>query len=190
MFPLVKDIIRKKRFEKVLDIGCGDATFLIDLCETNPNITAFGLDMSAEAIEDGRRNVALHNLEDRIHLYVEDMFNLKSLAGQLEGIEVATSFFILHEFLRCGPGRALDFLKTFRQTFPNVSLILSDSIRHTRDQLRKRGGPLAEFQLTHDLTGQKTITREQWKSIFADAGFTSIEEDYFDRVRMAIHTIK
>ena len=190
MFPLVKDIIRRKGFKKVLDIGCGDATFLIDLCKTNPDITAYGLDLSAEAIEDGRRNVAQHNLEDRTHLYVEDMFNLKSLALQLEGIEVATSFFILHEFLRCGSSRVMDFLEIYRQTFPNVSLILCDSIRHTRDQLRKRGGPLAEFQLTHDLTGQMTITREQWKSIFAEAGFTSVEEDYFDLVRMVIHTIK
>ena len=190
MFPLVKDIIRRRGFKSVLDIGCGDATFLIDLCEANPDVTAYGLDLSAGAIEDGRRNIARHNLEDRIHLYVEDMFNVKSLAGQFEGIEAATSFFILHEFLRCGPSKVLDFLETFRQTFPNMSLILCDSIRHTRDQLRKRGGPLAEFQLSHDLTGQMTITREEWKSIFTDAGFASIEEDYFDLIRMVIYTIR
>ena len=190
MFPMVEELIFKNEFAKVLDLGCGDATFLINLCKTNPDVTAYGIDLSAKAIENGCRNVAQENLQDRVHLFAEDMFNLKAIAGQLDGIQAATSFFVLHEFLRGGTSRVVDFFRAFREAFPNTYLIICESVRHTPEQIRKRLGPLAEFQLVHDLTKQNPITRAQWKTAFGEAGFTSIEENYIRTGRMVIYTVR
>ena len=44
-FPLVRDLIARKGLTKVLDLGCGDATFLVELCKTNGNISGYGIDI-------------------------------------------------------------------------------------------------------------------------------------------------
>ena len=189
MFPMVSDLLHKRGITGVLDLGCGDAAFLIGLCKANPAITAYGIDISPEAIEDGKRNAATAGLQDRIHLYAEDMFKLQSIAGELDGVGAATSFFVMHEFLACGDERILDFFKSYREALPGVPLIVCESARHTPEQLRKRPGPLMDFQLVHDLSGQRPVSREEWRAIFGKAGFTSIGEDYFRLGRMVIFTV-
>lgn len=49
-FPLAVDFINKNGFKKVLDLGCGDATFLTNLCESNDEVTGYGIDIAPEAI--------------------------------------------------------------------------------------------------------------------------------------------
>ncbi len=190
MFPIVQELLNRNGFTKVLDLGCGDAAFLVDLCKADPGVTGYGIDLSAEAIADGCRNATQENVQDRIHLVAEDMFKLDSVAEQFKSVQAATSFFVLHEFLRNGRGRVVEFFKTFREAFPGTSLIICESVRHTPEQIRKRLGPLAEFQLVHDLTGQNPITRDEWRSAFTEAGFTSVEEDYISFGRMVIFTVR
>lgn len=189
MFPMTIDIIRRRGFKRVLDIGCGDATFLTELCKANADVTGYGVDLSAEAIEDGAENVARARLKGRVHLFAEDMFKLGCLSPHLDSIDAATGFFILHEFLRCGNERVLGFLKMFRETFPGASLLICEGVRHSPEQLRKRYGPLAEFQLSHDLTGQRPLSRSGWKGLFAEAGFRSVREHYYSVVRMAVYEV-
>lgn len=189
VFPLVADLIQRRGFTHVLDLGCGDAAFLIDLCKDNPRLHGYGLDLSTEAIAEGNRNVEQANLQDRIQLFAEDMFNIRALTGQLEGVEVATSFFVMHELLSSGAGRVMEFLQAFAEACPRAHLVVCESIRHTPEQLRERPGPLMEFQLVHDLSGQRPVSRQEWRSIFEEAGFHSIEEEYFEFARLAIYVV-
>ena len=185
-FPLVIDLIGKRGFRRVADLGCGDASFLIALCQTTGG-TGVGVDLSPEALADADRNIREAGLQASIELICEDMFKVPDMAEQLAGIEAATIFFVLHEFLR-DRERVVGFLRAFKESFPRTSLIVTDSIRHDRDELRRRPGPLMDFQLTHELTGQKTLSREQWRALFRDGGFASVDEDYLRSVRMAVYT--
>ena len=116
---------------KVLDLGCGDATFLTDLCERNSRVRAHGLDISPEAIAAWQRKLAQKNLQDRVQLLVGDVFKIDALAEQLRGIEAATSIYVLHEFLTDSRDQILKLLRTFKSALPGVPLILCEVIRHT-----------------------------------------------------------
>src|SRR5581483_6851973 len=52
-FPMVRRMIGERGFKKVLDIGCGDGTFLRYLCAMNSGLQAVGLDLSPTAVGAG-----------------------------------------------------------------------------------------------------------------------------------------
>ena len=190
MFPVTRALIRDHGFKKVLDIGCGDGTFLIDLCKSDKSIMGYGLDMSQKSIDLGRKNVRENGLDDRIELFTEDMFNIHLLEDQLKAIDAATIFFVLHEMFRDETDRVIGFLRMFKKMFPSASLIVCEAARLSPEQIRKRGGPLAEFQLSHDLTGQHTLSRDEWKSLFKQAGFNKVEETYLHVGSLVVYAIQ
>ncbi len=190
-FPMVHDALQRNQYKRVLDLGCGDGTFLIDLCERDERMTGYGLDLSPEAIAAGQRKLEEKNLQGRVHLLAGDVFKLDLLADQFQGIEAATSVYVLHEFLTPAGGkdRILEVLRKFKSTFPGVPLILCEVIRHTPEELREKPGGVMEIQFFHSLSNQQLATREEWRALFSEAGFTNVREDYLDFVRTAIYTV-
>jgi len=188
-FPLAIDFINKNGFEKVLDLGCGDATFLTNLCESNDEVTGYGIDIAPEAIVDGRERVKQAGLQGRIHLFVEDISKLERVPDQLQGIDVATTFFVLHEILFAGADRVVELLRSFRTVFPGVPLIVFEVIRPTPEEMRKRPGMAIQYFLQHDLANQKPVSREEWKELFKTAGCSSISERYLGFARTGIYTL-
>lgn len=188
-FPLAMDMIHKKGFKRVLDLGCGDATFLILLCKGNDNVTGYGVDISPQAIADAQHKVEEGRLQGRVHLFTEDIFQLDRIAGSLQSIDAATAFFVLHEFLFDNGARVARFLRSFRELFPGVPLILFEAIRPTPEEMRRRPGPAIQYFLFHDLSQQKPVSREEWKELFSQAGFSSISERYLAFARTGIYTL-
>jgi len=189
-FPLAIDIINKNGFTRVLDLGCGDATFLTHLCGSNDGITGYGIDIAPEAIAQGEERVKQAGLQDRIHLFVADISELETAPQQLRGVEVATTFFVFHEILFAGTNHLIQLLRSFKTLFPGVPLIVFETIRPTPEEMRRRPGMAVQYFLQHDLTHQKPVGREEWKELFKAAGFNSIEERYLGFARTAIFTLR
>ncbi|THF66082.1 50S ribosomal protein L3 N(5)-glutamine methyltransferase [Pseudothauera nasutitermitis] len=63
-----------------LDLCTGSGCLAVLMAEVFPNASVVGADLSAEALEVARRNVAEHGLEERIELVASDVFD--SLAGR------------------------------------------------------------------------------------------------------------
>ena len=188
-FPMGIDIISKNGFKRVLDLGCGDATFLISLCNSSDTVTGYGVDISPEAIADAHQKLEKAHLQGRVHLFTEDIFKLERIADSLQGVDAATAFFVLHEFLFTDGDRVVRFLRNFRELFPGVPLILFEAIRPTPEEMRKRPGAAIQYFLFHDLSKQKPVSREDWKELFSQAGFNSISERYLGFARTGIYTL-
>ena len=188
-FPLMAHLITENKFTRVLDLGCGDASFLIDLCQRNDQVSGFGLDISPEAIEAGEANLAAKKINGKIQLFVSDMFKIGEMAEELSGMDAATSVYVLHELLRHNKAEALHMLRQFRTHFPGVRLLVCEVIRHTPDVLREKPGGIIEIQLFHGLSKQQIFSREEWREVFEQAGFENIEEVYFSSVRTAVFIV-
>ncbi|HEY63316.1 MAG TPA: methyltransferase domain-containing protein [Caldilineae bacterium] len=189
-FPLVASLLRKKGSRHVLDLACGDGTFLEVLCSHDDRITGYGLDIAPEAIELGRRRLATRGLEDRIHLFVADMFRIDEITYPLPEIDAITCIYALHEFLTENGEQVVELLRKLRGRFPQTPLIVCEVIRHSPDELRRKPGGLLEIQLVHALSGQRLGTRQEWREIFRRAGFTEMEERYLGFVRTDIFTVR
>jgi len=185
-FPMLADTIRRRRFQRILDLGCGDAAFLADLCRREPGICGVGLDVAPTAIALGRQRVTEQGLDGRIDLRVGDIFDLPALRSELPAIDAATSVYVLHEF----QDRIVDVLRQFRAAFPGTPLLVCEVIRHTTEELRRRPGNISEIQLFHELSNQRLLTRAEWRERFAQAGFDRIDEDYLAPVRTCIYQVQ
>lgn len=190
-FPIVAEFVRRGGYRKVLDIGCGDGTFLKYLCKTIPGLQGVGVDLSPDAVAAGNEDLAENGLQDTIKLHVGDALEINRLQRELAGVDAATMFFVLHELcdLETNP-RAVQFLREFRRTLPGVPLQLIETIRPAPEELRRRPGMAIEYFLFHDLSLQKPIGRDAWKKAFQDAGYESLKEVYISFARTAIFTAR
>jgi cyclopropane fatty-acyl-phospholipid synthase-like methyltransferase/predicted transcriptional regulator len=189
-FPMVNDIITAKGYKRVLDLGCGDGTFLRHLCELNRNIQCFGIDLAPAAIEEGNRRLRETGLEDRISLFALDISKIGQVSEELKDIDAATVFFVLHELLYFGEEVLLNFLKNFRRLFPRVPLIAFEAVRPPAEELRRHPGISVYYFLYHDLTQQKPVDAEAWRRLFRAAGFEAIEERDLGFARAAIYLLQ
>ncbi|MEO8663296.1 MAG: class I SAM-dependent methyltransferase [Bryobacteraceae bacterium] len=188
-FPVVSDILVARNAARVVDLGCGDGTFLRHLCEINSDVRCFGIDLAVAAIEEGHRRALAAGLERRITLCAGDIRDVDSLPSEFRTAQAATIFFILHEILYHGDQTLIDFLKAYQRSFPGVPLIAFEAVRPTADEMRERQGLGIYYYLYHDLTHQKPVSRERWKSLFQAAGFSSIEERYLSFSRAAVYIL-
>lgn len=189
-FPLAEEIIVKNNYKRVLDLGCGDGTFLRKLCSANPGVTGLGIDLAPEAVELGRQRAAEKGLSERVTLFAEDISKIEKLPAPLRQLDVATIFFVLHELLYTSEERVVQFLKDFIRLFPGVPLVVFEAIRPSIEQLRRRPGISIYYFLYHDLSNQKPADRDTWNRLFRLAGFTQIEERYLGFARSAIYTVR
>ena len=96
--PIVKDIIKRYNFKSILDLGCGSAEFLLQLCESN-DLNGHGIDVSKEAISYAESLINEKSLSHRVQVKVGDIFDIEQLKSIPQNIDVITSMFVLHEFL-------------------------------------------------------------------------------------------
>jgi SAM-dependent methyltransferase len=190
-FPLVLHAVRKAGYRRVLDIGCGDGTFLRFLCENIPGLEGVGVDLSPDAVAAGNEQLAACGMSGRIKLHTGDAMEIGKLKDKLEGVDGAATFFVLHELCdqKENP-RAAQFLSAFRTTLPAVPFHIVETIRPTPEELHRRPGPAVEYFLFHDLSLQKPIGRDAWKELFRRVGFQNLDEEYLPFARTAIFTVR
>lgn len=189
-FPMVNDLIIAHGYKRILDLGCGDGTFLRHLCKLNPEVQCFGIDLAPAAVEEGNRSLREACLEGRIRLFALDISKIEEVSGALKEVDAATMFFVLHELLYFGEDVLLDFLKNFRRLFPDAPLIAVEAVRPTVEELRRHPGISVYYFLYHDLTQQKPVDAATWKHLFRTAGFQSIEERNLDFAKAAIYILR
>jgi hypothetical protein len=150
---------------------------------------AYGIDSDDAAIASGREKAKRAGLQDRLHLFAEDISDLEKLPKPLPTIDVAFSILFLHELLFAGPDRVVKPLRSFRNAFPGVPLVVFELLRPTPEEMRTRPGMAVQYFLQHDITNEKPVSAAEWRVLFESAGFEPIEERHLGLARTAIFTL-
>ena len=118
------------------------------------------------------------------------MSELDKTPTEFQDVDVATTFFVLHEVLWHGRDAVVEVLKSFRRLFPGVPFIVFEVIRPADEDMRRRPGMMVQYLLQHELTHQKLVTSQEWHDIFRAAGFSHVDEQYFGFARTAIFVLR
>ena len=73
---LLKKIKDKNKTYKVLDLGCGSGCLLISFLKEMNKSRGMGVDISSNALEVAKKNIELHNLNNRAKLVRLDLLSL------------------------------------------------------------------------------------------------------------------
>ncbi len=155
-----------------VDIGCGDAGFLCDLCTQLPAARGIGVEPSTAAYQAGLELIEQRRLGDRVSLVNTD-------AQSLEGVARPDFFifsFVLQEILGTdGEQGLVDYLKALAERYPSsrILAIEVDYRPHDLEVMRTEMG-IGYYNLyyfLHPLTQQRLVSRQLWLQLFERSGY-------------------
>lgn len=177
--PIIKDIIKRYNLKSVLDLGCGSAEFLLQICE-EADLYGYGIDISKEAINLAEDSISKKSLSQKIKVRVGNIFDIKQFKSIYNNVDAITCMFVLHEFLLQGESAVIDLLKKIKESFPNQYLIVCELSRSSPFLLRKHPTSIAEHHLFHALSEQGLMTPQEWRELFRKTGYRLVEEKRYD----------
>jgi ubiquinone/menaquinone biosynthesis C-methylase UbiE len=189
-FPMTRNIIKKYKFKKVMDLGCGSAEFLISLCGHEKKLCGYGIDLSAESINYAREQVTKRGLDKKIKLLVGDIFKIDTIDVALDDVDAITSMYVMHEFIGDDLIRLTELFKKLKNRFKDKYLIICELCRQPSEIIRKNASAIAEHHLFHSLAKQHLLSREEWRELFKKTGYTIVEERRFDFASQSYFVLK
>jgi len=176
--PIVNHLIQKYNFNSVLDVGCGNAKFLVKLCR-NPNMRGFGIDISEKALLKAQETIKKDNMESRIRAIKGDILRIDQIDYFVkEDIDIITFMFVLHEFLP-DKNKIIILLKKIKAIFKS-HILICELYKQDINLLKRHPTAVIEHYLFHRLSSQALATKEEWRQIFKQAGCDLVEEINFD----------
>ncbi len=177
-FPSAKDLIKKRGFRSVVDLGCGDGEFLTYLCRKG-NVRGVGVDLSDEVVELAAKRIKDTGLEDRVRVVRGDIMSLDS-ASLSDDSDLVCMMFVLHEFFSDGCEKGMEVLRRLKSNFPESHFLVCELVRQENRWLRKKKTGITEHHLFHRLSNQGIVPERKWKEIFEKAGFEIVTQKNFD----------
>ncbi len=188
-FPYARDILKRHKVNKILDIGCGAGEFLINSCRDN-GFYGYGVDISPEVIAIASQNAQAKGVDSKAKFAVGDLCAVHELHKEFKKVDALVLMFVLHEFLKDSDRKVVTILSQIRENFPKSFILICEIVRWNIQKLTEHPISLAEHHLFHNLSKQGLANIEQWRSIFREAGFICAEERRFDRAGQAYFLLK
>lgn len=171
--PDAMDLLARHEFHTVLDLGCGNARFLSNVCKRF-GADGIGVDISPAACVEADKVIAELGMQDRVRAVVGDAGALDEISG-LQEVDLVVAFFLLHEILANGRDVLVEYLRTMSRRLPAGACFLIAEVEPPSPD----GGPdqyfTPEFSYVHAIMRQFLFTARDWTGALADGGF-SIKE--------------
>ncbi|WP_211288289.1 2-ketoarginine methyltransferase [Xanthomonas theicola] len=194
--PLTRSLMARApgRKRNLLDLGCGNALYLAEFCQANPDLYALGVEPDRGGYEAGLETIRRHGLEERVWLV-----NLGAVEFMRSEIDFDPDFlilgFVLHEIVGSeGKDGTVRFLRSIVERFPQIRLIVIEVDDRWDDPgVMQHGLSLAYYNayyLLHAFTRQQLLPHAEWLELFATAGLevlaTESTAEQVDSTRLEI----
>jgi 2-ketoarginine methyltransferase len=161
--------------KEILDLGCGNGIYLVDLCQQMPGVRAWGAEPDFGGYSEAVEYVKHAGMSERIQLRncTANEFLAEPPAGC--NPDVIVFGFVLHEILAQRDATAVrDLLRSVAKAFPQINIVVIE-VSPEAGNPRLMQHPMARnfwnpYLLLHTFTEQRLEHREFWEALFADAG--------------------
>jgi hypothetical protein len=156
----------------VADIGCGDGSRLIRLCQGEQPRRGLGLEISEPACALAAKRVADAGLADHIEITRQNVFAADN-RPVFPGIELVSSFLMLHDLFHANPDGA-EVIRSLRASFPDVKYFLFADT--AAQPWQRHEGPLPPFslgfELMHAFMDIPIVPKQVYERAFVAGGLT------------------
>ncbi|MFD7665839.1 histidinol-phosphate transaminase [Streptomyces sp. NPDC059788] len=169
MLPLEAELLASVPFERVADLGCGDATRLLRLCGQDAGRRGTGIEINEAACAQAAKRVGEAGLADRIEIVHGDVLNFADRV--FPGVDLVASFLMMHDLFEA-TGDPVGVMRTLRRVFPDAErFLIGDTVAQEWPELR---APLpvfsVGFELVHAFMDTPIMNRATYEDAFAGAG--------------------
>lgn len=164
--PIVHEAMLRERATNLVDLGCGDGSLLIELCERHPELAGVGLDLAPAAIEIANERAERAGVADRVTFAVADAFDPATWPAATRSAEVICGVGVLHEKFRDGDAAVVALLDRFADMLDGDRMLLLGEPELRYDNCAND----SDFFLVHVLTRQGIPRdRDGWLAVFAQS---------------------
>ncbi len=179
-----KPVIQKFNFNKydqIVDLGCGDGTFLKHILKNNKNIRVTASDVSKEALKNTKSNLKDYKNVDYI---LSNALNINKWAKKIKfGDKVLICFwFIIHEIF----SNEKDLVNFFKKLNIKKFDILICEINRVDSKILKENLDytlMPEYFYFHDISNQKLFSEKDLNKMLIKSSYKRIENFKFDQYR-------
>lgn len=169
--PHATEVLSGIDFNHVVDLGCGNARFLI-AAANRFGVTGVGVDLAPEACEDAEHAIAAAGLSDKVKVRCGDAGDLDAIP-ELADADLAVAFFLLHEIFEHGRDALMSYLRKLGSIMPRGAYMLVAEVQPASGAADEKWRP--EFTLLHAIMRQELLTADGWHDAFVEAGWSRHE---------------
>lgn len=175
----------------LIDIGCGDGTYLQIAATQVPSVRMLaGVDMSPESTHRTEERLTASCPEKLSTCVVCDAYDVARWNAALPpatGHDVISAWFVLHEFSRGSVDRVVEFFKKLYEHRPSAHVIVGELVRATPQDLAENAAKtiMPEFLYFHALSGQAPLSWDEWHHIVDAIPYKLSGECLFDTIDTA-----
>jgi 2-ketoarginine methyltransferase len=184
--PMTRRLIEHaaQRPRTVVDLGCGDGTFLMDICGSTPDLYGLGIDPDERSVAAAIRAARRQGLSDRLSARTgtaTDIFDLSALPRPYCFITA----FVLQEVLeQSGRNAVVHMLRSTFDTYPeSLWIVVEVDHRPADPAVMSHGLGLAYYNpyyLIHQITEQRLEPSSYWEAIYREAGLHVLAVEHPD----------
>jgi hypothetical protein len=188
-FPAALRQLELLQPKAIIDIGCGDGTFLEYAHSYIPNAQLAVIDYSQVAVDATTKRFSEYGV-DLAAAITSDGSLVDHWAAQLPtsfttaSPVVFTIWFVAHEFSQRSETVLIEFFKKMNTTFPRADIILGEIVNLPSTVLAEnaRTSIMPEYLFFHRLSGQGVMSWDAWQRILAQTPYSLAAEVRFDEV--------
>jgi SAM-dependent methyltransferase len=169
--PYATEVLGSIHFERVVDLGCGNARFLIGAAQRF-HVEGLGVDLSPEAVEDAERRIAEADLTGQVVVRRGDAGDLDAIP-ELASADLVVAHFLLHEIFEHGRAALVGYLTKLGTLMPAGAHMLVAEVQPASGAPDERWRP--EFTLLHAIMRQELLDADGWHEAFTAAGWSRHE---------------
>ena len=167
LMPLVRDLVRRLRPARVLDVGCGSGIYLKAVVEADAAVTAVGIDIEPNVVEAARRNLDGWGIAHRTTVSRAD---LRELPAELQREWDLVLLFQNIYYFR--PGDRPDVLAGLRRLAPEGTAAVATAVAGGNDPLAAH----LDIVLRSTKGNFPLPTPAELRDAFKTAGFSEVAE--------------
>ena len=191
------DIVRQLGFANLLDLGCGNGEFLLELARSDRDFIGFGIDVNPAMLKLARSSARAAGLGRRVKFIEGDCERLRSaipvaIRSQVGSVSACN---FLNEMFGQGSSRVIRWLKELRRIFPTRPLLILDYYGRLGQKKNQKLEKVRET-LLHDFAqlisgqGLPPGNVNQWNLIYREAGCQLVHVIEDKRTTRFIHLLR
>lgn len=167
--PHAMKLLEGISFDRAIDLGCGNARFLLNVCQRF-GAGGAGIDLSPAACEEAVKAVRAAGLTDRVQIVEGDAFDVR-LMPSLAETQLVITFFLLHEMSSVSRAALVEFLSRLSSQLPAGAHLLAAEVVPPEGEGRTGQRFTPEFDYVHAMMRQTLMSAAAWRQVLKEGGF-------------------